>query len=60
MKMCCLGSEKIPIFPEAVVLVKNLKIFPTFFLGKKSLEILFPDIVDRKNGFPCNKNLFLK
>ena len=46
--MCYLDSEQIPIFPEAMVLVKNLKIFPTFFLGKKSLEILFADIVDRK------------
>ena len=36
MKMCYLDSEQIPIFPEAMVLVKNLKIFPTFFLGKKA------------------------
>ena len=33
--MYCLDSEQIPIFPEAMVWVKNLKIFPTFFLGKK-------------------------
>ena len=46
--MYYLDSEQIPIFPEAMVLVKNLKIFRTFFLGKKSLEILFTDIVDRK------------
>ena len=46
--MYYLDSEQIPIFPEAMVWVKNLKIFPTFFLGKKSIEILFTDIVDRK------------
>ena len=36
IKMYYLDSEQIPVFPEAMVLVKNLKIFSTFFLGKKA------------------------
>ena len=31
--MYYVDSEQIPIFPEAMGLAKNLKIFPTFFLG---------------------------
>ena len=39
-------------------LVKNLKLFFNLFLGNLSLEILFVDILERKEGFLEYKKLF--
>ena len=39
-------------------LVKNLELFLICFLGNLSLEILFVDILERKEGFLEYKKLF--
>ena len=43
-----------------MVLVKNWNFFHVCFLGKISLQILFADTLNRKEGFLEHKNVFSK
>ena len=40
-----------------MILVKNLKFLLGLYLGKTGLEIVFRDVLDRKQAFPDYKNV---
>ena len=40
-----------------MILVKNLKFLLGLYLGKTGLEIVFGDVLDRKQAFPDYKNV---
>ena len=40
--------------------MENWNFFHVWFLGKKSLQILFADTLNRKEGFLEHKNVFSK
>ena len=40
-----------------MILVKNVKFLLGLYLGKTGLEIVFGDVLDRKQAFPDYKNV---
>lgn len=50
----CLFAKGLPM-----ILVKNLKFLPSLLFFKLGLDILFDDVLDKKQGFLYYKNNFL-
>ena len=52
-------SEKSEIFKKPMILVKNLMFLHCLFLLKTGSEMMFGDVLDKKEAFLNNKNMYL-